>query len=131
MISIDMSDVLSSTIDMSTVTMPPYSTTINTGTYTTGYNWSAGDYTITGSNGYSSDVNITSKGLDLKNDADIKIGDRSLKDFMNRVEDRLAILRPNPELEDRWDELKELRRKYESLEREILEKEKMWDILKK
>lgn len=132
MISIDMSDVLSSTLDMSTITMPSYSgTNISSTAYTTSYNYSIDDYTITGSNGYNADVNITSKGLDLKNDADIKIGERSLKEFMNGVEEQLAILRPAPELEAKWDQLKELRRQYEALKADILEKEKIMDILKK
>jgi hypothetical protein len=50
---------------------------------------------------------------------------------MDRVEEHLAILKPAPELEDKWDQLKALRNQYESLKADILEKEKMWDILKK
>ena len=49
---------------------------------------------------------------------------------MDRVEERLNILRPNPKLEDKWDELAELGKRYRELEAEILEKEKMWNILK-
>jgi hypothetical protein len=132
MISVDMSDVLSSTLDMSTITLPSYAgTNISSTAYTTGYNYSINDYTITGSNGYSADFEINSKGLALKNDADIKIGERSLKEFMNGVEEQLAILRPAPELEAKWDKLKELRQQYEALKADILEKEKIMDILKK
>jgi len=69
-------------------------------------------------------------GIHVDNDADITIGDRSLKEFMNNVEERLAILKPNPALEDRWTELKELRNKYVELEKELLEKELMWEKLK-
>jgi hypothetical protein len=61
---------------------------------------------------------------------DIKIGGRGLMDAIDKIEERLGILHPNPELEDRWDELKELRRKYNELEKDLLEKEKMWKILK-
>ena len=136
LISIDLSDSLTSTIDMSTITIPSYST-IGTGTssYTTGYNYNynINDITITGNgnSGYGSDVEINSTGLDLKNDADIKIEGRSLKEFMNGVEEQLAILRPAPELEAKWDKLKELRQQYEELKADILEKEKIMDILKK
>jgi hypothetical protein len=66
----------------------------------------------------------------MKQESDLKIGDRSLKDFMDRVEDQLAILRPAPELEEKWDQLKELRRQYETLKKDILEKEKIMKILK-
>jgi hypothetical protein len=87
-------------------------------------------YSITNSWGNDTGVNITSDGVSMKDDCDLKIGDRSLKDFMDKVEDQLAILRPAPELEDKWDQLKELRRQYEALKQDILEKEKLMKILK-
>jgi hypothetical protein len=62
---------------------------------------------------------------------DIKFGDRSLVDFMDKVEERLGILRPNEELENRWNQLKELRKQYVELEKDLIEKEKMWELLKK
>jgi len=71
------------------------------------------------------------KGIQVDEDADITLGDKSLKEFMNNVEERLAILKPNPELEDRWEELKELRNKYVELEKELINKELMWEKLKK
>jgi hypothetical protein len=90
--------------------------------------WNTSDWNI--SNPADSSVRINSDGLDMNENCDIKIGDRSLKDFINSVEDRLAILRPNPDLEDRWEQLKDLRRQYEALEKDILEKEKIMKILK-
>jgi hypothetical protein len=77
-----------------------------------------------------STVNITGDGIVMESKADIKIGDRSLKEFMNTVEEHLAILKPAPELEDKWDQLKDLRRQYEVLKADILEKEKIMKILK-
>lgn len=74
---------------------------------------------------------VSNNTITIAEEGDIKIGDRSLKDFIDRVEERLAILRPNQELEDRWEQLKTLRRQYQDLEQEILKKEKMWSILKK
>jgi hypothetical protein len=92
-------------------------------------NWSTnyGDYNV-----YTTDpqVQITGDGITMKSEADLKIGDRSLKDFMDRVEDRLAILHPNEALEEKWEQLKDLRRQYEALEKDILEKEKIMKILK-
>jgi hypothetical protein len=132
-IGIDMSDVLCSTIDMSTVTIPSYSG-ITTGPYTIGtgsnYSWTNDNYSITTSNTSTSNVNISSNGITMKEDTDIKLGERSLKDFMDRVEEHLAILKPAPELEDKWDQLKALRNQYEALKADILEKEKLMKILK-
>jgi hypothetical protein len=39
-------------------------------------------------------------------DADIKINGKSMKTWMEAVEERLNILTPNPELEKDWDELR-------------------------
>ncbi len=75
-------------------------------------------------------VNITNDGLDMAEDCDIKIGDRSLKQFMDRVDEQLAILHPAVELEERWNKLKQLRAEYERVKEEILEKEKLMKILK-
>lgn len=62
---------------------------------------------------------------------DLKLQGKSLKDSLDRIEERLAILRPNEELEEKWDNLRGLRQMYMELEAEIIEKEKMWSILKK
>jgi len=130
-ISVNMSDILCSTIDMNTVTIPSYSTTIASGSsYNTGYNWGNPNYTIATSSTSEGNVNISSNGITMKEDTDIKLGERSLKDFMDRVEEHLAILKPAPELEDKWDQLKALRNQYEALKADILEKEKIMKILK-
>jgi hypothetical protein len=121
---------------MSSVTIPAYTigsgTTITNGsTYTTsaiGASWSQ-DYSF--NNVTSSNVHISGNGITMEPEADIKIGDRSLKEFMNAVEEQLAILRPAPELETKWNQLKDLRQQYEAVKADILEKEKMWNILKK
>jgi hypothetical protein len=107
------------------------STIANGSTYTTssiGASWSQ-DYSF--NNVTSGNVHISGDGITMEPQADIKIGDRSLKEFMDSVEQRLGILRPNPELEEKWENLKGLRKAYMDLEAEILEKEKMWNILKK
>jgi len=118
---------------MTSITMPTYtigaSDTVTVGSsYTLGTAWSQ-DYSF--NNVTSSNVHISGNGITMEPQADIKIGDRSLKEFMDSVEQRLGILRPNPELEDKWENLKGLRKAYMDLEAEILEKEKMWNILKK
>ena len=80
-------------------------------------------------------ANLKPNTLQVKGDAefagDLKIQGKSLKDSLDRIEERLAILRPNEELEEKWDQLRGLRQMYMELEAEIIEKEKMWAILKK
>jgi len=72
---------------------------------------------------------------EFENDAnflgDVKLQGKSLKESLDAIEARLAILRPNEELEEKWDNLRGLRKLYMELEAEIIEKEKMWKILKK
>ena len=70
--------------------------------------------------------------IDLRGeDADIKINGKSMKTWMEQVEERLNILTPNPELEKDWDELQELGERYRALERKCKEKAQMWAALKK
>jgi hypothetical protein len=80
-------------------------------------------------------TNLKPSSLEVMGDAnfqgDLKLQGKSLKDSLDRIEARLAILRPNEELEEKWDQLRGLRQMYIELEQEIIEKEKMWSILKK
>ena len=76
----------------------------------------------------NSDLNV--KG-NLTVDGDVKIDGKSIGRILSSIEDRLAILHPNIELEERWENLRKLRESYVELEREIIEQEKMWKILKK
>ena len=106
--------------------------TIPSGSYTNGSSltWTQ-DYSITGGIGYGgNNVVISDKGMEIKEGGDIKIGSKSLSKAIEQIEERLGILHPNPELEDRWEQLKDLRRQYQELEKELLEKEKIWKILK-
>jgi hypothetical protein len=103
-----------------TITLPSSSSTCYT--TTTGYNWSQP---------YSPTVNIDNSGVNIKEGGDIKIGDKSLSEAIQKIEERLAILKPNPEMEEKWDELRSLGERYRALEKELYEKEKMWEILKR
>jgi hypothetical protein len=53
-----------------------------------------------------------------------------LQEWQEEVNKKLAILQPNSELEEQWSELKELRQRYVELEKELIEKNKVWAILK-
>jgi len=65
-------------------------------------------------------------------DGDIVIKGRSITKTLEKIEERLAILPPpNLELERDWSELAELRQQYVELERKLLEKQRVFDILKK
>jgi hypothetical protein len=61
--------------------------------------------------------------------ADVVINGESLVDTLRGIQDRLAILRPNPDLEQRWQQLRDLREEYQRLEQDILEKERAWAAL--
>lgn len=129
------SDVTTVTVDANTMSTSPYgwgtmsSAGIGSPVVTTGssrINWND---TITASN------NLFPDALDVKGDAnfrgDIKIKGKSLSDMLEKIEERLAILHPNEALEEQWENLKGLGKAYRELEAEILEKEKIWSILKK
>ena len=68
---------------------------------------------------------------DAEFDGDITVKGRSLAEFMESVEHRLRILRPNPDLEAEWDQLRALGEQYRELEKQLKEKSCMWDTLKK
>jgi hypothetical protein len=79
----------------------------------------------------SGDVLISNGKLKVNgDDADIQIGEVSLKKFMEDVNMRLNIMQPNTKLEKDWEELRELGDQYRQLEKELIEKAKVWDILK-
>ena len=61
----------------------------------------------------------------------IKINGKSMKTWMEAVEERLNILTPNPELEAEWDDLRRLGQRYRALEQKCKEKAQMWAALKK
>jgi hypothetical protein len=64
-------------------------------------------------------------------DPDIKMNGKSMKAWMEKVEERLNILTPNPELEKDWDDLRRLGNRYRALEKKCREKAQMWEALKK
>ena len=115
--------------------VPSYSNvTIASGTsgqymYSNGTNpvWASPNTITTGA--YSNNT-LSVKG-DADFEGDVKIKGKSIVDLINNIEQRLAILHPNEKLEEKWEDLKKLGDMYRQLEQEIIEKEKMWAILKK
>lgn len=64
-------------------------------------------------------------------DGNLSIKGKDIGQALERIEERLAILHPNEELEERWEQLRNLRKQYLELEAEIVEKEKIYNILQK
>ena len=111
-ITIDTSNMYNS----NTITLP--STTINSG-YTIGS--AGGNYYATGTSGIgintSPSVNITSGGIDMAAGTDIKVDGKSLKEFMNKMEERLAILVPDPAKLEQFAALKKAYEHYKLMEK--------------
>ena len=115
----------------------PY-TTISGSTYTIANTAPSTSWATVSTNG---SANLTPHTLQVKGDAvfeddaefkgDLTIQGKSLKTSLEMIEERLAILHPNEELEEKWEQLRGLRKMYMELEAEIKEKEKVWGILKK
>jgi hypothetical protein len=64
-------------------------------------------------------------------EGEVTIRGVKLDERLNAIEERLGILRPNNDLEGKWEKLKALGEEYRKLEQEILEGEKIWATLKK
>jgi len=72
----------------------------------------------------SSKINLSGKN------ADIEVNGWSLVAAVKRIEQRLDLFQPNPELEAEWLELRDLGEQYRRLEQHIKDKQSTWDRLK-
>ncbi len=106
-----------------------------TTTGTNGISWGNLNGTTTSWGSITADPNLQGRTLQVNGDADITgeltIQGVKLSDRLDKIDERLAILHPNKELEAKWENLRGLRKAYMELEAEIIEKEKMWAILNK
>jgi hypothetical protein len=68
---------------------------------------------------------------DANIDGTLKVKGVDIGEMLSKIQDQLAIYQPAPELEEKWEELRELARKYKELVADIKEKEKIWSILQK
>jgi hypothetical protein len=94
------------------------------GAFTTSYNsWA------------SSSTHIKPNSINVNGDAvfngNIEWQGRDMREWFSAIESRLSILQPNPKLEENFDRLKELGDQYRALEKELLEQQRTFDILKK
>lgn len=99
---------------------PGQTLSINSGTYSNSI-WATTNNSINSS--------LTVKGPAEFED-DITIKGKSLTESLDAIERRLAILKPNEQLENKWEELKELGDKYRELEAEIIARQAMFNTLK-
>jgi hypothetical protein len=99
----------------------PYTVTGAPGTISAGGNWTT----------YNNQPSILKVAGDAVFDGEVTIRGVKLDDRLTAIEERLGILRPNNDLEGKWEKLKALGDEYRKLEQEILEGENIWDILKK
>ena len=106
--------MLTNTIQTNTV-INPINTVYSTNTNVTGFPWSMQEV--------KSKVQITSE--------DIFIDGQGLSERLGKIEKRLDILVVNPALEQKYEQLKKLGEEYRQLEKELLEKDKVLDILKR
>ncbi len=63
-------------------------------------------------------------------DADIRVNGWSLVDAVKRIEERLGLYQPNPELEAEWEDLRALGEQYKKLEQHIRDKQATFDRLR-
>lgn len=110
--------------NISAIGGPSY--TIGTGINTAGHVWTT---TGTGTSPYwgaGSGGKVVIQG----ENADLVIGDKSMRDWMKQIEERLNLLTPNTKLEEEWEELRALGEQYRKLEQHIKDKQATWDRLK-
>jgi len=125
---------LSDTYTPVTSGMTMASNTINAGGYfynnttngTSSYDWLSS---------ISADPNLQGSQLQVNGNANISgeltVQGVKLTERLDKIEQRLNILRPNEELEEKWENLRALGQAYRDLEKEIIEKQEMWAILKR
>ena len=64
-------------------------------------------------------------------DSDIEIDGLSLKATLQAINERMAVMIPNPALEREFEELRVCADRYRELEQKFLEQKAMWETLKK
>jgi hypothetical protein len=100
----------------------------------TPYTYTGAPGTLTSAGGNWTTYNqpsIMKVECDAEFNGEVTIRGVKLDDRLTAIEERLGILRPNNDLEGKWEKLKALGEEYRKLEQEILEGENIWDILKK
>jgi hypothetical protein len=104
---------------------------INAGAVGSSGSHNSGVYTINGAGSPWTTQSPTSTKIQLDGEnADITVNGWSLVAAVKRIEDRLGLYQPNPELESEWEDLQALGEQYRKLEQHIRDKQATWDRLK-
>ena len=114
--------------NINTMTLPSSTFTyggVTVGGITTINNVNANSQWTTGTSGYTinsnygvspSTVNISTAGIEMAAGTDITVGGQSLKEFMKKMEQRLAILVPDPTKLEKFEALKKAYEHYKTME---------------
>jgi hypothetical protein len=113
---------------LSTSQLAPLTITTNgslgIGTSSSSSNW---NYAYNTASSFSSKVHITGQGIDMDDDADIRFGNVSLRSFLERIEQRLAILVPDPKKLERYEALRQAYEHYKTLEALCVDEPETYD----
>jgi hypothetical protein len=106
------------------------------GTGSTNTTWASPAYpTISNTNGAITNNNLTVEPAGklrlAGRDPDILIGDISLKETLTGIQQQLGILQSNKGLEERWEKLRKIKQEYDACVADLVEKETMWNELKR
>jgi len=116
---IDTLDTITLTGSGTTITLPStsysYSPGATVGGITTNQ-WTTGTNGYTFTNVTAPTVNISNTGIDMAAGTDIKVDGKSLKQFMDKMEERLAILVPDPAKLEKFQALKKAYEHYKLME---------------
>lgn len=134
-------DVGSADVDLSVYTLgnldASFYSTASSSSYNYNYNNTMGGISPLSINdiitlGSDTDFSTTKIQGNLNiNDGDINIRGVSLSDRLSKIEERLGVLVPNPELEADYEKLQKLGKQYRRLEKKLLEQKQTWEILKR
>jgi hypothetical protein len=113
--------------NINTITLPSSSTFTYGGSIGSGIttinNINSNTQWTTGTSGYTfnnaitpNTVSISTDGIDMAAGTDIKIDGQSLKEFMKKMEQRLAILVPDPKKLEKFEALKKAYEHYKTME---------------
>ena len=111
-------------VDGTTSISGPYWTT---GTLTLGN--ASPSYTFANTTWAQNTVNITNNGIEMSRDADIMIDGQSLLARIQRIEQRLALINRDQDLEQSWPQLLEAAETYQKVLQEVSAKQAVWDRL--
>lgn len=97
-----------------------------------GYHYQNTVPNVTTGTGIWTETVLRGSRVDLQGaNADLTINGQSMVELLNEINDRLAILKPDKDMEQDWQELRDLRQQYEQKLEHCRQKSRTWAALKK